>query len=140
MVPILYLVTYRLFYNYNQVDYYQVHHLKNQAKSVCNLVDTPKFVVQHYTWSKCEQFYLQMDQCTRLLYHITRIQDRHHDSSCVIDLLRALYAHCTTHLDQLQRTGEVQQRLTSCACKLGRTANAWSKCEQFLFTGRPTLD
>ena len=21
-------------------------------------MDTPKFIVQHYTWSKCEQFYL----------------------------------------------------------------------------------
>ena len=65
-------------------------------------VVTPTFVVQHYTWSKCEQFYLQMDQSLDLLYHIQschQIQDRHHDSSCIIDLLRALYAHCTIHLD-----------------------------------------
>ena len=27
-------------------------------------VYTPKFVVQHYTWSKCEQIYLQMDYST----------------------------------------------------------------------------
>ena len=38
-------------------------------------VVTPTFVVQHYTWSKCEQFYLQMDQSldySTTFSHVTR--------------------------------------------------------------------
>ena len=61
-------------------------------------VVTPTFVVQHYTWSKCEQFYLQMDQSldySTTFSHVTRYKIGTMDSSCIIDLLRALYAHCT---------------------------------------------